>query len=245
MPIQQICARRMQDEAGIALILVLMATSLMSALGLALVLTTASEQRIAGHFERGTEAFYAADAALERAMQDLRRLADWDAALAGAMSSTFVDGGPDGVRAGGPGGRPFDLTEATHVVRCSKPVCTNSDLVASTEQRPWGANNPIWQPYAYGLLERLLPAGRIDSTIYVVVWVADDPSENDGDPLRDGGLPLGCNPLSDPGCADRNPGRNVLLLQAWAFGPDGTRRTLEAVVSRTDRFRMLAWREVR
>jgi hypothetical protein len=245
MKIRRISRSRARNEDGIALILVLMTTSLMTALAVALILTTMAERRIAGHFGRGTEAFYAADAALERAMQDLLTVPDWNAVLTGTVTSTFVDGAPGGVRALDWGGPPFDLTTATNVIRCGKAVCTTTDLIAATEDRPYGANNPIWQPFAYGPLYRLLTAERIDSTMYVVVWVADDPSENDADPLTDGGLPVGCDAISDPACAERNGGRNVLLVTARAYGPDGTQRTLEATIGRTDSVRILAWREVR
>jgi hypothetical protein len=230
------------DEPGVALIVVLMAMSVMSALGLALMLTTMAERMIAGNFERGTQAFYAADAGIERAMQELLPLPSWDGALTGAVTSTFIDGASGGVRAG-PGRLPFDLSEATGLVRCGKPACSNADLVAITEERPWGSNNPVWQPYAYGPLDQLLSGQRIDSQMYVVVWVADDPSENDGDPRRDGGPPVGCDPAGDPGCEDRNLGRGVLLLKAKAFGPDGTQRVIEVTVKRTDLPRIVSWRE--
>jgi hypothetical protein len=231
-----------RGDHGIALIIVLMAISVMTALGVALTLTTIAERKIAGNFEQSAEAFYAADAGIERAMQDLLPLPAWGGALSGMVTSTFVDGSPGGVRTG-PGGLPFDLSETTSLVRCGKPACSNADLVANTEERPWGDNNPVWQPYAYGRLDRLAPGQRINSQMYVVVWVADDPSENDGNPLRDGGLPLGCDPARDPGCEDRNMGRGVMLLKAKAFGPDGTRRGIEVTIRRTDRTRIVAWRD--
>ena len=95
----------------------------------------------------------------------------------------------------------------------------------------------------YGRLDRMLPGQRISSQMYVVVWVADDPAENDSDPLRDGGLPIGCDPARDPGCEDGNPGRGVLVLKAKAFGPDGTQRAIEVTVKRTDRPRIVSWRD--
>jgi hypothetical protein len=232
---------RTWDDRGIALIVVLMAMSVMTALGLALMLTTMAERKIAGNFDQAAEAFYAADAGIERAMQDLLPLPSWNGVLNGTVISTFVDGAPSGGRVG-PGGTPFDLSEATSVVRCGKPACSNADLVAITEERPWSANNPVWQPFAYGRLDRLLAGQRINSLMYVVVWAADDPSENDGDPLRDGGLPVGCDQARDPGCQDRNPGQGVLLLKAKAFGPDGTQRAIEVTVKRTDRPRIASWR---
>ena len=51
----------------------------------------------------------------------------------------------------------------------------------------------------------------------VVVWVADDPSETDGNPLQDGTLAT-------------NPGRGVLAMMAHAYGRDGTRRVVEVTV---------------
>ena len=53
----------------------------------------------------------------------------------------------------------------------------------TTARRPWGTNNPIWRLYAHGALADLSPSGAIDSNVYVVVWVADDPLETDGLPL--------------------------------------------------------------
>jgi hypothetical protein len=86
---------------------------------------------------------------------------------------------------------------------------------------------------------------------YVVVMVADDPSENDGNPYRDGAT------------AD-NPGRGRLTVRAEAFGPGGSHKILEATIARLDasvgenagqqdggagiaraRSRVLSWRELR
>ena len=234
---------RRGDDRGIALIIVLMAVSLISALGLALTLTTMAERTAAGTFGDGTEAFYAADAGIERAMQDLMPILDWTDVLSGVVRSTFTDGVPSGVRRG-PGGQLFDLSQATNTVRCGKAVCSNADLSASTEDRPWGSNNPVWQPYTYGRVDQLL-SGGVNSELYLVVWVADDQAENDGDPLRDGGWPAGCDPGRDPACIDGNPGRGILRMRARAFGPGGAQRTIDATVRRTDRVRLLSWRALR
>jgi Tfp pilus assembly protein PilX len=233
-----------RDDDGIALLVVLMAISLFSALGLALTLTTIAEGKISGNFAQGAEAFYAADAGLERAVQDLVALPDWNAVLSGVARSPFVDGPPAGLRAGA-GNAPFDLTAATSAARCGKPSCSNADLAAVTDDRPWGINNPVWQPFAYGPLSGFLPGDRINSAFYVVVWVGDDSSENDADPLRDGGVPVGCDPVNEPECADRNVGRGRLVMRATAYGPDGTQRSIEALVGRAVRPRILVWRELR
>jgi len=60
------------NERGLALIIALLAMTLMLALGGALVLLTSSETVIAANFRGGHEAFYAADAAFERALAGLR-----------------------------------------------------------------------------------------------------------------------------------------------------------------------------
>src|SRR5437870_6747222 len=77
----------MRREDGIAMIVALMAMLLMSALGAALVMTTTSETIIAGNFSRGQEGLYAADAAFERAMDDLLTVPDWNKLLDGTTQS--------------------------------------------------------------------------------------------------------------------------------------------------------------
>ena len=66
------------EERGIAMIIAMMAMLLMTALGIALVLTTSSETMIAGNFANGSEALYAAVAAVERSMEDILTLPDWN-----------------------------------------------------------------------------------------------------------------------------------------------------------------------
>jgi hypothetical protein len=49
----------------------------------------------------------------------------------------------------------------------------------------------------------------------VIVLVADDPSENDGDPLRDG-------------TTTNNPGLDRLAVRAESLGPRGAHQAIEA-----------------
>jgi Tfp pilus assembly protein PilX len=237
--------QRAGDESGIALIVALMAMSFLLALGLALALTTATESRIAGNYRETVEALYAADSAVERAIQDLVSASDWDSVLNGATTSSFIDGSPFGIRVL-PDGSAFDLTRATNIVRCDKSTCSQADLIAISEERPWGANNPVWQPYAFGPVADLV-SGTIDSLMYVVVWVADDPSENDNDPLRDGAPPAACDIDKDPSCADDNIGRGIVTMKAQAMGPGGTQRSIEVTLARAARggVRIVSWQEVR
>ncbi len=229
------------SEDGTALLLALMAMLLMTALGTALVLTTSSETLIASHFRNSAEGLYAADAVLERSLDDLLTVADWNQLLNGTVQSPFVDGPPTGARALADGSS-IDLLDVLAQATCAKPgPCGGADMDAITTERPWGADNPRWQLYAYGMLRNMMPPGTVNSPYYVVAMVGDDPSENDGDPLQDGS-------------SEDNPGTGVLAMRAEAFGPGGAHKVIEATVARPDEsaggiapagIRMLSWREVR
>ena len=91
------------------------------------------------------------------------------------------------------------------------------DLTALTNQVT--AENPTWRLLSFGPVNRLHATEDLRSNAYIVVWVGDDPAKNPA----------------------------VLTLRAEAFGPAGTRRALEASVSRTEEgtVRMLSWGEIR
>lgn len=217
---------RLRDERGVAMIIAMMAVLLMSALGIALVLTTTTETKIAGNFRDGHEALYAADAAVERVMQDLLTVPDWNTVLSGVNRSAFIDGPPAGPRTL-PNGDVLDLTQATNMLRCGKlTACNAADMDTRTDDRPWGPNNPRWELYAYGPMNDIIPTETVDSNMYVVVWVADDPADCDANPLVDGG------PHQAP--CTTNMGAGVISLVAHAYGPGGARRVIEVTVGRTD-----------
>jgi Tfp pilus assembly protein PilX len=215
------------DERGIALIVALLAMMLMMALGTALILTTTTETKISRNFQNSIEAGYAADAGLERAMDDLLTVPDWNTLLSGATTSAFVDGAV-GTRTLADGSQ-VDLAQLLNMANCSKTsTCSASDLTANTSgDRPWGANNPQWQLFAYGPLNDMIPTGTVNSPFYVVVMVGDDPSDDDGNPLRDGGTPAAGQPTP-------NPGTGVISLRAEAFGPFGAHKVVEMTIARTD-----------
>ena len=239
--------RARRSERGAAMLLAMMATLLMTALGVALVLTSASEATIAGAY-RGSEATrYAAEAAAERVLADLSLAGDWNTLLDGSARSTFVDGSPLGTRTLADG-TVVDLDRQVNLANCGKTTaCSSAEMNAVTADRPWGANNPRWKLVAYAPLSTLLPAGALDAPAYVAVLAGDDPSETDGDPVHDG---------ADPA----NPGSGIIALRALAFGLRGAVRAIELTVSRppgddpsagyNDRVRqtgvrVLSWREVR
>jgi type IV pilus assembly PilX-like protein len=217
------------SEQGAALVLVVLAMVLMTAIGIVLVLTTSAETRIAANFRGSEQALYAADAGAERAIDDLRAVADWNTILAGGVMSSFVDGPPSGTRTLDDGST-IDIEQVVNLARCQKTTsCSDNDMNVVTEDRPWGANNPRWTPYAYGHLRNLLAAGAVDSPYYVVVMVGDDPGETDNDPSKDS--------------APDRPGGGVVAVRSEAFGPAGAHRVVELTVGYGGR--VASWREVR
>ena len=222
----------MMSDRGIALIVVLLVMMLLSVVGLSLTMVTTTEERVADAYSSGSEAFYAADAALELAVQELSRVPDWSHVLDGTVTSAFVDSQVSLQE--WPGGQARTSDEATALVTCRRTSCTDVEMNARTADRPWGENNPRWRLFAYGPVRDLTPMGTIDSPGYVAVWVGDDPSENDGRPLVDG-----------DDSAGTNPGRGLLMLLVHAYGP-ASRRVIEATVAQAGNgVRVLSWREVR
>jgi hypothetical protein len=222
-------SRAWRDEAGVALVAVLAVSSVLLALGLSLALTTSIETGIAANQRGGVRALHAADAALEHAIAVLGTVADWDAVLTGVARSPFNDGA-GAVRL--PVGGVLELGAETNLLRCGRAAaCDAAAMDASTAARPWGRNNPRWVVFASGPLARLLPDDQVKAREYVVVWAADDPSENDASPQRDGGVPA----RVDASNAD-NPGRGAIWLRARAYGTQGAVRTVDAIVERDPRF---------
>lgn len=192
--------RRLRSTDGAALLIALMAMMLMTSLATALIMTTITETKIASSYGAGIEAFYAADAAIERVIDDLRTIPDWSDLAAEEATSTFVDGPPGGPRTLWDG-TTLDLGEETRMVR-------------------EGESSP-WRLFAYGPLAGMLPAGRLASRAYVVVWVADAPSQPDEEALR---------------------------LLGQAYGPHGARRALQVVLARkpindSKGILVVSWRE--
>lgn len=208
-----------------ALVIVIMAMLVLSAVGVALLLASSSETMMAASFEQGVEARYAAEAAVARAASDVFMTTDWSRLLGGLERSSFVDGPPYGARTLADG-TSIDPGEIANLANCGRATaCAAADLIVVTPSRPWGRNNPRWQPFAYGRLAAMAPATAGGSPIYLVVLVGDDPGENDDQPSRDGGVPATGEP--------ENAGADVLVLRAEAFGPRRSYARVEATLVRT------------
>jgi Tfp pilus assembly protein PilX len=160
-----------QREQGSALIIALVATVLLTSLGLGLVMLSDTETAISSNFRAGNETLYAADAAVERVVQDLLLVPRWNDVLTGVTRSSFVD---DTLTPTTPFGAALNLTALTTELQAQ------SDATS-----PWGANNPQWHLFAYGPLADMLGEGSIQSYSYIAVWISDDPSETDNNPSAD------------------------------------------------------------
>jgi hypothetical protein len=163
-------ARRRSDE-GAALLLALIVTLLCLAIGAGVVAVAAIEVAHGGASRAAIVADAAADAAAERALHDLGRLASWNAALAGAVQSSW-SGGPTLVTV--PGHGTIDLAGITVQLQAASDAFVRR-----------GADNPRWQLFAWGWLGAATGDGPARGLPFSAVWVFDDPGEADTDPEAD------------------------------------------------------------
>lgn len=225
------------DERGLALVVVLLTTTLLSGISLSLLLTLATAPRVSANHHAASATLLAAEAGVELAAAELTKEPDWTRVLNGSAGSAHRDGAVAGMRQL-PDSRPLDLRAETNKLTCGRRSgCADTQRTIITASRPWGTNNPAWRPFVYAPSSAL----RLAATAYIVVWVADDTTETDEDPLRDGG----------PTGAGR--GRGIVRVRAEAFGVRGSRQIVEALAVRRCRvhesggdcdvgIRVLSWR---
>jgi hypothetical protein len=221
--------------------MVILFTAFLSALGMGLLLAVFMDRLASGNMAGSVAMLHAADAAIELAARDLSLEPDWDTVLSGANRSGFTDGLAGGVR-DIPGGGVIDLTALTNVLNCGKVAnCANAQMNANSRERPWGANNPRWQLYAFGPMDQFTQFAQ-PAACYLAVWVADDGREEDGDPLSDA-------------VGEGDSGHGIVRVHAEAFGMAGSRRAIEAELVRACRgggvgaclpgIRVQSWQELR
>jgi hypothetical protein len=205
------------SQMGIALIMVILFTAFLSALGLGVILAVFMDRLATGNMTGSVGLLYAADAGIELAARDVAAAPDWSAVLSGSTQGSFTDGAAGGVREV-PGGGAIDLTALTNFLNCGKSSnCTVAQMNASVRERPWGPNNPRWRLYIYGPIDQLSPWSRPASG-YLAVWIGDDGREADGDPDSDAG--------------GEDSGHGIVRIHAETFGVKGSRRMIEAELSR-------------
>ena len=201
------------SERGLAVFMVLVVTAFLSALAIGIVLAVFMDRLATGNTAASVGMLYAADAGIQTAARDLAQIGDWNAALSGAARSSFVDGAAGGVRT--IAGRDLDLTALTNTLNCGRPAsCTTAQMNANSIERPWGTNNPRWRLFAHGAFASLTELVR-PVPCYLIVWIADDSREHDGNPLADA-------------VEEGEPGHGIVRVRAEAFGQGGARRAVEA-----------------
>ena len=204
------------NERGIALILAVLFTSFLCAIGLGLALIVFMDRLAVGNMRGSVGLLYAADAAIEVAARDLSREDDWSSVLAGLQRGSLTDGVPGGVRQ--TPGASINLTALTNQLNCGSDAdCTSAQMDTSTRDRPWAGNNPRWQLYGYAPFGTSAELER-PSPCYLVIWIADDAREQDDDPSSD--------------AIEAEPGHGILRVRAEAFGYGGARRGIEAELVR-------------
>jgi hypothetical protein len=161
-----------------AVVTALLATLLLTALGVSIALLGIEESMLSLHERTAWALRHAASAGAQLAVADLRLAPSWDPLLAaGAMpplsavpgrflDSTLTPAAPWN-------GAPIDLAAATVI------------LQAATD----GARGPsdaaqAWRLYLSGPLSRAAPS-MAAGPWYIAVWIADDKADIDGDPAVD------------------------------------------------------------
>jgi hypothetical protein len=178
------------------MIVALLLTTVLLALSMGLVVLTNIETAVAANFGRAGEALQAADAGIEIAVARLSA-AEWAVVLSG------VEPPP----CGGPDGSPVAPTGFYRTDR-------------------WSANDPVWRLYACGSLRDQVTGDAVDAVTILAIWLADDPSEADDDPILDT--------------------NQRLTVRVEAFGPAGAHAAIEATVARAGpEVRILSWRVLR
>lgn len=207
-------AQACRNERGSAVLLALVLSGFISALGASLLLNTAVERMVAANTRERHDLGLAAEAALDLVRGELAGYDSWNAALGGAFAASWAEGVPSGERVLTDGTR-IDLGRLTALATCGRATCLESHVVARTTERPWGSRNPRWRLVAWGRAAAAVP-GAWTADPYLVVWIADDPADADPDPWRD--------------APDGTSGHGQVLLRAEALGRRGARATVEALV---------------
>jgi len=159
-----------RSDGGSTVIVVLIVTLLIAAVSGGLVMMSGVERAIAGNFQAAHQGRLAAEAALERAVVDVRRFPPTDL-LNGAAISSFRDVGTTVTASWG---ATLDLVSLTTSVQAQ------SDAMLA-----WSSDRPSWRLLSYGMLSSLIQTASGGSEWYLVCWIGDDPADADGNPFQD------------------------------------------------------------
>ncbi|MGH9372440.1 MAG: hypothetical protein ACRD15_12990 [Vicinamibacterales bacterium] len=205
-----------------------------AAIAVAAAVVVRVEILVAAHYRRSVEALFAADAAVDAVVAELRALPDWTPVVGGALRSAQSQGAFQGSMAVPGGGA---------VLVCCGPGSAAGRLSTDTQLSPLPARRALqWRPFLWAPFDALAPRFP-PSRLFVVVWVGND--EDD----RDGGESTDTN--------------RTVIVRSEALEAGGNRRIVEALVGRQPadgglysggsaskeessmRVGILRWREVR
>jgi hypothetical protein len=201
------------------MVIALLASSLLAALGLALAGLGSVETLVAANQRAGSQLAYAAEATAEGVLADLLTTSNWTDILNGVVSSRLSGYSVPPV---GPGDPPMTLAQLTSVVQAE------NDALGS-----WGSNGPQWRLFAHGWITELAPMASVDHDEFLAAFAADDVGETDGDPFVDtnGRIQIAARALST-----RGTHRTILMTVA---------QTTKLTPAGFPGVRILAWKEIR
>ncbi|MEZ5292132.1 MAG: hypothetical protein R2745_13685 [Vicinamibacterales bacterium] len=209
-------ARTRDRDRGIGLLVVLVWLSLLASAALGVALATSAEAPASGALHERVRLGRGAESAAALALASLGAVVDWRFVPTVGVASPFVDG-PPGLRP--LGAATLDLLAETSLRTCGRPApCDDVSTSVSSVPRPWGVRNPRWRLVVHAPLADVDATAGAACACYVVAWVADDPADDDGDPLLD--APSGL------------AGHGVLLVRGAAFGEGGGLAEVEALVAK-------------
>jgi len=206
-------------ERGVALLMALVAAALVTAVATTMVMSSSTDLVITGSTRASMEAMYAAEAAAQRAIGELATIADWSTVLTAppANVTASFDDGLAVARA--PDGRALSMSGLT--------AARQATSTATYSPAAFGADSPVWRLFGHAELGALVPPGVTAPPAYVLIHVADDGGDGDGDPARDT--------------------NGQVIVYAEAYGVSGAHRAVELAVARVTpgTIRLLSWKDPR
>jgi hypothetical protein len=180
-----------------AILPAVLATAILAGLGVALALMGIEEALLAGHDRAARALRLASQSAARLAVADLTSAPAWGAIS--ALPSRFVETMPSPPRPWDPS--PLDLAAETIRVQAETDAARGN-----------GESPRTWRLFISGPFARAAP-GSGCGPFYLLVWVADDGADTDGDPSVDS--------------------NGIVTVRADALGPDGGRASTLLSVMRT------------
>jgi hypothetical protein len=224
------------DAHGSALLPVTLVLFLFSAIAIGAALVVRIELTVADRFRESAEALYAAEAALEAAIAELKALPTWTSVVDGGQRSRFADGSFTGSKR---------LPAGGSVNVCCAAGSAFDRVIRESQASPVPARRALaWQPFLWTTFDALVPQEPA-SRLYVLVFIADSSDES----AAAEEAVLVRSEAIDPGGQRRTVESLVALRPAQDPGPvaPAAGRSVQSneMPGTAPVFRVLTWREVR